>query len=216
MRVTAWRAAAPLLIAAVISCGRDGTSAKAKPGDDLRRDLAAASAASVELATDAQSYQATRVVSDLEQSERAVPVTRAPVPRPQVQRHSDVAPQQEKAPDPSPQVAVDAPTAPEPQQPEVATNDAPTVPTVAPRPSPVPVEYPAASGRQGEGAGADGRTGPGSGIGGIIGVIIRGGGIGGDDHCVPNTRGRPGWPALPHPNPIPMRGGRIIRPRVRR
>ncbi len=215
MRVTAWRAAAPLLIAGVIACGRDGSSANAKPGDDLRRDLAAASAASVQLATEAQAYQATRVVSDLEQSERAVPVTRAPAPRPVVQRHTDVAPQEEKAPDPSPQVAVEAPTAPEPQEPEVAANDAPAVPTVAPRPSPVPVEYPA-SGRQGEGAGAEGRTGSGSGIGGIIGIIIRGGGIGDDDHCVPNTRGRPRWPALPHPNPIPMQGGRIIRPRIRR
>jgi hypothetical protein len=46
------------------------------------------------------------------------------------------------------------------------------------------VEYPAAGG------GSRGATGTASGpdMGGIIGVIIRGGGVG-DDHCVP--RGRP-------------------------
>jgi hypothetical protein len=181
MRTTAWLVVVPVLVLGV-GCGRGSSNAKVSVSDDLQKDLAAASSASLELANGSKGYQPMRFVSALEQSETAVPIQRRPVKRPVV-RNETAAETEQKAPDPTPQVAVDAPKAPEPEQPAVA-NDAPTVPTVAPRPAPVPVEYPAAGG------GSRGATGPASGpdMGGIIGVIIRGGGVG-DDHCVP--RGRP-------------------------
>jgi hypothetical protein len=191
MASSAWRFALPLLVAAV-SCGRSN-SRTAKLNDDLQRDLTAAAASGLELASGAQGYKPMRFVSPIEQGESAVPVQRRPTRRPVVAQHTGVDQEQQKAPDPAPQDVVEAPKAPEPQQ-TAPASDVPSVPTVAPRPAPLPVEYPAeGSSRGATGAG----SGPGTDIGTIIGVVIRGGGVG-DDHCVP-PRGRPrgGIPLFP-------------------
>ena len=203
MRTSAWRSILPVVLIVGASCGR-GSSNTAKLTDDLQRDLAAASTASIQLANESQGYKPMRFVSAIERGEDAVPVQRRPSPRPVVRNHTSTEPAQEKAPDPSPQVAVEAPKAPEPQQPAPTISDAPTVPVVAPRPAPLPVDYPSSDGGSRGSVGAGGSTGsgrsPGPDIGTIIGVIIRGGAIG-DDHCVPRRvprgpRGlpRPGFP----------------------
>jgi hypothetical protein len=207
MRTTAWLLVVPVL-ALGVGCGRGSSAAKAGVSDDLQKDLAAASSASLELANGSKAYQPTRFVSAIEQSETAVPIQRRPVKRPVV-KNETAAETEQKAPDPAPQAVVDAPKAPEPEQPAVSS-DVPTVPMVAPRPAPVPVEYPAAGG------GSRGATGPANGpdMGGIIGVIIRGGGVGGDDHCVP--RGRPRGGGFPGGRRFPIQSPPTLRPLIQR
>ena len=209
MRPSIWRFAVPTVLLAA-ACGR-GSSHTAKVSDDLQRDLAAASSASLELANGSKGYKPMQTVSAIEQGEHALPVQRRPTPRPVVQHHADATPQEQKAPDPAPQNVVDEPKAPEPQQPAsepATTSDAPSVPVVAPRPAPVPVDYPSSGSGNRGGAG----PGPGTDIGGVIGVILRGG-IG-DDHCDPHPRTRPRGRGLPFP--FPLQTAPVVRPRMHR
>lgn len=182
MRST-WRMVT-LVLAAGVSCGR-GDNEASKLSEDLQKDLAAASSASMALASAAQGYQPMRFVSEIEQVKRAEPVARRPEPKPVVHDHSAAEAQQERAPDPAPMPVVETPKAPEAEQP-AETSDAPRVPSVAPRPAPMPVDYPADVGSGGT-AGPGTREGPD--LGTIIGVIIRGGVLD-PGHCPPR-RGRP-------------------------
>jgi hypothetical protein len=157
--------------------------------DDLQKDLASSSAR-IELAGQAGA-QPMRFVSELEQVRAAEPVERTRTPRrvaaqtagtddqntPAVAPESKQELQVAEAPAP-------APTAPAPT-PEVSA-----VPSVAPRPVALPVELPADGGRGYGGYGTGrGAEGIGVGIGDVIGVVIRGGGVG-PDHCPPRRRPR--------------------------
>jgi len=224
MKRLAWRIAVTVVVAGV-ACGRGAGDRESAMNADLKRDLAAASAVGVELANSAQGYRAAQVVSAIEQSEQALPVQRRPIRKPSVRQPSSSDAETQKAPDPAPDVAVESPRAPEPQQPDAGAADAPTVPVVAPRPAPLPVEYPSAEGnRRGSTAGEEGGIGSGPDLGTVIGVIIRGGGIG-DDHCVPRRPPRsgprgngfpiPGTIFNPGGTPQTIRGVPIRRPRGR-
>lgn len=186
MRTSLVRLFVPLAILAAACDGGDSQSASLSA--DLKQDLAAASAPKLELASAAGDYQPMRFVSELEQTNLSTPVKRAPTPRP------------EPTPAPKP---VDEPT-PEPQ-PEAQVAEAPqvdeavsAVPSVAPRPSALPVDVPSTQGVGNSDGQVFGRGGDrGADIGGIIGVVIRGGGVG-PDHCPPRRRGgRRPFPILP-------------------
>ena len=171
--------------AATLALGIAGCSKPAKQASasaDLQRDLKLASTSSLDLAS--------------EQSKASFPLTEIPV-----ESKPQRAPTIKKAPGPkavrSPRPTVKA--APEPEvaaateTQQVATTEPapapveqntpePAAPAV-PRPSPVPVSAPS-------GGRSTGDDGVGAVMGGIIGVIIRGGGVDGDN-CEPHGRGRP-------------------------
>lgn len=175
------------------ACGGGDLQSASIP-DDLKQDLAAASAPKLELASAAGDYQPMRFVSDIEQTELSTPVKRAPKPRPMPAPTSSPQPQDQPAPAPEPEAQV----AEAPQAPQVAEAVS-AVPSVAPRPSALPVDMPSTQGvgdRDGQVFGRGGDRG--ADIGGIIGVVIRGGGVG-PDHCPPRRRGgrRPPFPILP-------------------
>lgn len=171
------------------ACG--GSPATGDLPDDLKQDLAAtaASSSTLELANGSTGYQPMRFVSDIEQTDASTPVERAPSPRPvRVPRPTAAPapePEQAPSPEPTPEVQVaEVAQSPEPQ-PEVSS-----VPMVAPRPAALPVDVPSTQvADRGEGRGGGiGRGDDGVGIGGVIGVVIRGGGVG-PDHCPPRRRG---------------------------
>lgn len=158
-------------------------------GDDLKADLAA-SASSIELAGQADRAQSLQVVSALEQGRNAEPVERTRTPRRVAAQSADLTQQDKTSPAPEvrqetmvAEVQSEAPQAPQPA-PEVSS-----VPMVAPRPASLPVEVPADGGGRGLGSGGigTGDAGAGIGIGDMIGVVIRGGGVG-PDHCPPPRR----------------------------
>jgi hypothetical protein len=205
--------------AMALACAGDGkerTTNELSP--DLSKDLQLASAASVELATGAQGYERTRVVSAIEAEpagRRPTPTAKAPKPR----RANPPRPVPKRVPKQEPaaasveesetvatavQVADDSPAepavaaapdgaeqAPADQPTDGAGNDPAPEPLPAPRPTPVPVSYPGPD-RYPDGGGGDG---VGTVIGTVIGVVIRGGGVG-VDHCdeheVRRRRGRGG------------------------
>ena len=174
------------LVIATTACG---SSKDAGPlADDLKRDLEASSA-QLELAG-ASNAQPMRFVSELEQGKTSQPVERSRAPRRVATSTTGVQPKEQTSPAPEVQQQVqvaqavsDAAQSPQPSP------DAPTVPMVAPRPSSLPVDVPTdgmrGNGRDGVG---NGDYGGGIGIGDVIGVVIRGGGVG-PDHCVPRRRG---------------------------
>jgi hypothetical protein len=189
MRITLSRALVPLS-AALFACSGDGRSLS----DDLKKDLEA-SASSIELAGQPDTYQPMRFVSELEQGKTAEPVERTRTPRRVAARTAGVDKDETTSPAPEAtqdlqvaEVTSEAPQAPQP------TPDAPSVPSVSPRPASLPVDVPAERGRRegsvGVGRGTDGT---GIGIGDIIGVVIRGGGVG-PDHCPPPRGRRPRGP----------------------
>lgn len=189
MRTSLVRVMVPLAVFAAACDGGDARSASLP--DDLKQDLAAASAPKLELANGAADYKPMRFVSDLEQTNVATPVTRAPTPRPVRTPAPAPQPQEQPAPQPEAQVAV----APQPPQVEEAVS---AIPSVAPRPSAIPVDVPSTQGSGDYDGQVFGRGGDrGEGIGGIIGVVIRGGGVG-PDRCAPRRRGgRRPFPILP-------------------
>ncbi len=171
--------------AAVVACSGSGPAI----GDDLKADLEA-SKSTIELASQAAGAQPLRFVSELEQGKNAEPVERTRTPRRVATASTGTAPENETTPTPEPQqetlvatVESVAPQAPQPT-PEVSS-----VPMVAPRPASLPVEVPAEGSGRGLGAGGigNGDAGAGIGIGDMIGVVIRGGGVG-PDHCPPRGR----------------------------
>ena len=188
-----------LPLALLVACGAD--DAAPRVSDDLRADLRLASSGSMELASAVG--RDSMVVSAIERSPARV-ASPAATPRGSATPRVRV-PRPEPAPEPAP---TPAPAA-APEEPEViAEAPAPTDLPAATRP--VPVSFPAGGGVGAEGA--RGGDGPGMGevVGTVIGVVIRGGGVG-DDHCIPRGRrgrGRPG-PVL---TGIPGRTGGLPSP----
>jgi hypothetical protein len=161
--------------------------------DDLKQDLAAASASGGDLAAAPQSYQRMRFVSSVERSRAGTPSKRiatahhrakaAPTRRPSPEVAS------EAAPDPMDAMVAEAPTPV--STPEAATVE-PTVvahqPTI--EPASAPSTAPAGSGGE-VGGGSRGHGGGWGGIlGGLIGGVVIRGGIGSVDKCDPRTDGR--------------------------
>ncbi len=185
MRVVIAAIGVVALVAA--GCGGKGDSALA---DDLKADLDA-SKSQIELANRAAASQAVRFVSELEQGKSAEPVQRTRTPRRVAAQSAGFVPEDKTSPAPEvrqetqvAEVPSEVQQAPQPQ-PEVSS-----VPMVAPRPASLPVDVPSDGGR-GVGAGGigNGDGGSGIGIGDVIGVVIRGGGVG-PDHCPPRRRPR--------------------------
>lgn len=180
--------AVALSIVTIAGCGGSGRDAVS---DELRRDLEA-SAASLELANPSAG-QPMRFVSELEQGKEAEPVERTRTPRRVAARTAGVQQNETTSPMPEAQQELQVAVAPSESQAPQPVPDAPSVPSVAPRPASLPVDVPAEAGR-GEGSWGTGRgqDGSGIGIGDVIGVVIRGGGVG-PDHCPPRGR-RPRGP----------------------
>lgn len=182
------------MAALALACGRGSSTTDATLADDLKRDLEAASASSVELAATARDYQQTRVVSAIESPRSSAPVRRRSVRRPVAQPVAANEPEIAKAPDPAPENRVDVA---EPQPAEEAPApaiDTPTNVAVSPRPTPVgsaPATTDAGSGGVGGGSRGGGLGGVGEAIGTIIGVVVVRGGSGGIDHCDPRRDRRP-------------------------
>lgn len=173
------------LVSAAAACGGRGDAGPL--AEDLRRDLEAASA-KLDLANQSDA-RPMLVVSELEQGKTAAPVERVRQPRRVAAQTAGTQPEQTTSPSPEPQqelqvatVTSEAPQAPQP------TPDVPTVPMVAPRPASLPVDVPNVGGRGNGSVGVGtGDYGGGIGIGDVIGVVIRGGGVG-PDHCPPPRR----------------------------
>jgi hypothetical protein len=179
------RLVVPLAVFAA-ACGPDA-SKSSQIGDDLKHDLEASSA-TLELASPTANYKPMRFVSELEQTNNATPVERVRAPRHVATKNASTQDQQTESPTPeAPSEVQVAQTPSESPQSPTPSNDVPTVPIVAPRPAALPVDYPAADG-SGRGRSGRGEGTTGIGIGDVIGVVIRGGGVG-DDHCVPPRRG---------------------------
>jgi len=169
--------------------------------EDLKRDLAVASASAGDLATAPTAYQPTRFVSGVEMARSKVTVPHMVATKrrtPKVKRAEAVSkPADDVVADPA--VASNEALGPAPAP--VATPSAPTVePTVIvqqPTTESAPAPEQPSTGRTdggGRGDGGIGDRGRGSGIGGILGgiigaVVIRGG-HGGVDKCDPRTDGR--------------------------
>lgn len=198
MRTSLMRMLVPIALVAT-ACGR-GASDSSALTDDLRKDLEASSSAAPELAGAPRSAGMS-VVSDIEQVKGSAPVERARAPRKVAARAASLEQDESESPAPEPANEVQVAEAPaETPQAPAPESDVPTVPSVAPRPAALPVDVP----YQGTGGGGygDGRIGTGrgdgrgAGIGDVIGIVIRGGGVG-PDHCPPRRRGRPRFPILP-------------------
>jgi hypothetical protein len=187
---TNWKVSALSLVLVLGACSRREESAAALP-DDLKKDLAVASASGGDLAIAPQGYQRARFVSAIEQSRAAQPAR-----RPKSAHHalhamvthvSASATTTDAAPEPAMDVASEAP---EPVATPAETAPEPTA-EVAPHPSPEPVRQAGAS--EEIGAGDRGRgSGLGGLLGGIIGAVVIRGGHGGIDKCDPRHEGRGG------------------------
>ena len=196
MRTSIVRLIVPIAFA-VSACAK-GVGDAGQLSDDLRKDLEASTASKPELANASGAFQPMRFVSDIEQSNTSEPVERTRSPRRVAARSANLEQNETESPAPETQQEIqvaqtpsDAPQAPAPE------SDVPTVPMVAPRPAPMPVDVPSMEG-MGRGGIGGGRRGEGRGvdIGDIIGVVIRGGGVG-PDHCPPRRRGRGRFPINP-------------------
>lgn len=197
--------------ALAVACGRGKTNDKTALNADLKRDLEAASATSVELANTSGDYKPTRFVSAIESPATSAPVRHKNVRRPVAKPASAGAGQVAKAPDPAPENKVDVAEPEKSTETPAPTIDTPTNVAVTPRPTPVgsaPAPTDAGSGGVGGGSSGGGLGGIGEAIGTVIGVVIIRGGGGGIDHCDPRTEGRPArGPGVMFPDPrIPSRG----------
>lgn len=179
--------------ALAVACGRGNSKDQTALSADLKRDLAAASASSVELASTAREYQPARFVSAIESPETSAPVRRRNVRHPVV-RHTAANEQNvAKAPDPATETKVDVAEPTPSTEAPAPTIDTPTNVAVTPRPTPVgtaPASTDVGSGGVGGGSRGGGLGGIGEAIGTVIGVVIIRGGAGGVDHCDPRTEGR--------------------------
>ncbi|MBX6333141.1 MAG: hypothetical protein IRY91_14940 [Gemmatimonadaceae bacterium] len=146
---------------AAVACGKSKPAANASLNDQLRSDLDRAAAPTSEIV--ASRYRATQVVSPVE-------LGMAPAPR------ASAAPQKRVThrAKPSAKPTVEPVAA-------VALDPSPTPTVVASAPAPEPTS--AGTSPTGDATKAGQEPHHGGGIGGIIGVIIRGGTIGDDDHC---------------------------------
>ena len=178
------------------ACSRDAGTNRGM-SDELRKDLEASTAAKPELANAGGAYQPMRFVSDLEQARQAETVQRNRTPRRVAAQTANLDQSETTSPAAAPREEIQVAQAPSPTtQSPAPESDVPRVPSVAPRPSPLPVDVPSTEG-YGRGSSGIGRgDGRGVDIGDVIGVVIRGGAVG-DDHCVPRRRGRGRFPILP-------------------
>jgi hypothetical protein len=201
-----------LPVAAIaVACGRGKSSDQSALNADLKRDLQAASASGVELASTAREYQPTRFVSAIESPKSSAPVrrrnVRRPVARPAAAAENEVA----KAPDPAPENKVTVAEAEPATETPAPAIDTPTQVAVSPRPTPVgsaPASTDVGSGGAGGGSRGGGLGGIGEAIGTVIGVVIIRGGAGGVDHCDPRTDRRPTNGPVAYPDPrVPTRAG---------
>lgn len=146
--------------------------------DDLASDLKRASAGSDLTLASGQHSKAQTTVSAIEQ-------VNPQVIKPTTAGRSTTSYRRTTKPNPQPApVAVRTTTDPGPaviEAPAPANEVVAEAPAPAPRPHAIPVDMPA-------GAGANPGSGAGSGIGTVIGVVIRGGVVGGD-HCDPRQDG---------------------------
>jgi hypothetical protein len=201
--------------ALAVACGRGKSPEQTALTADLKRDLEAASASSVELASTARDYQPTRFVSAIESPRSSAPVRRRNVRRPVARPAAAVDNHVAKTPDPAPENKVEVAEIEQSTEAPAPAIDTPTNVAVTPRPTPVgsaPATTDAGSGGIGGGSRGGGLGGIGEAIGTVIGVVVIRGGAGGIDHCDPRTDRRPtnGPIALPDPR-IPTRaGGGII------
>jgi hypothetical protein len=160
------------LVFAAACSGKD----KSSMSDDFKKDLERASTASEITLPSAQPAQ--QVVSDIERT--TPPAPRRVAQSQRVAKHKP-APTHTPAPVEVQQgdVSTEVETAPSEPAPAPVTQD----PLPSPRPQPV------ASTGAGTGEAGQGRGHGGIGIGDIIGVVLRGGVVDGDD-CDPRTEGR--------------------------
>jgi hypothetical protein len=196
---------ATLLLALLfVACSKRPEPTASLP-DDLKKDLAAASASTSQLATAPQSYQRMRFVSDIERTHAAVPLSRPKVSR----RHERMTASKHASGDPVVSMAshtletVETPAAAPAQEPAMV---------VAAQPAPEPMVM--QSGGHSDAGVSDQGRGIGSILGGILaGVVIRGGHAG-PDKCDPRTDGRARGPisdrpdfGMPLPTGQPIFGG---------
>ena len=171
--------------------------------EDLKRDLAAASAPAGDLTVAPRAYERTRFVSDVEMARVKTPVTHAVASKhrtPPVRRAEPVS---KPASDvvAEPKVASNEATAPAPapvSAPEAINTDPVVIaqqPSEPSAPAPAPTAGRGDDGR-GAGHGGIGERSRGGGLGGlfggIIGAVVIRGGHGGVDKCDPRTDGRRG------------------------
>ena len=116
-----------LILAPIAAITLAACSGKPEVDDQLRRDLEAASAGSIELAP---MGAGTKVVSGIEQPRRAVPRPTAPRPKAPPMESERVAQSPDPAAVPDPRVAQQAPASSEP----VATRPVSNRPAVSPPP----------------------------------------------------------------------------------
>lgn len=165
---------APFLAMYALACGGSGRGTDA----ELSKDLALASAESLELASE-QSVGVAQVVSSIELGSAGGPA-RAKVPTKRARARVAPSPQADvEVSEPSPStLPVPVPTKAEGE--DIAIDSRPS-----PRPQPMPVVYPG-----GNQAGTDDQRGDGGGDGegGSVGVVIRGGGVGRDKCEIHNRR----------------------------
>ena len=185
--------AATLSLAVLLGACSRKEEPTATLSDDLKRDLAAASAPG-DLAGAPQSYQRMRFVSDLERPRAAEPAKRPKVTRNPIRPTVRQAPKAETVADVATEkeTVAEAPAQPAVSEPVSAPMPEPMV--ISQRPTPDPVYVPTRGSPGDGGMGERGRNGGVGGIGGILGGIFTGvvirGGHGGVDKCDPRTDGR--------------------------
>ena len=191
--------------------GACGTRQEESTGlsEDLKKDLAVASAPATELATAPTSYQRMRFVSDVERARANTPAkVRVATKRrtPPVRRPEAVAkPAPDVVEEPTVKANEEVAMAPAPEPVQAAPVSEPVVIAQQPsEPAPVPVATPG-NGRVGDGIGdgelGERRRGRGIGglggiLGGMIGAVVIRGGHGGVDKCDPRTDGRRNRPPM--------------------
>jgi hypothetical protein len=206
---TNWNVAALSLGLLAGACGR-GQEQTARLPDDLKKDLAAASVTSGDLAIARPSYQRMRFVSDVEQWKGGAPAKHSAMSHHAIRptaRHRPASEPAGVAPTPVVSMASESPATV--STPAAAAPEAPTV--IAQRPSPEPMNMPAGS--TSEGNVSDGGHGGGLGglLGGLIGAVVIRGGRGGVDHCDPRTDGRARPTVIDRPDfGLPLPTGRTF------
>jgi hypothetical protein len=155
------------------------SSKSATMSDELKKDLATASTSSNAINLGTPQTPGTQVVSAIERTTPPAPRRIAPSQR--VAKHK-AAPRGIPAPVEVQQADVSPVVEPQPE--EVRPTPADPAPLPSPRPQPV-----ATNTGSGRAEGNGGGSGIGSILGGIFTVVIRGGGVDGDN-CDPRTEGR--------------------------
>lgn len=193
----------PMTLFALACGGHSKQEKSAALSDDLRSDLARAAAPTSDLAS--SQFRPQQVVSNIELGNAPAPHVMHSASRASRAHTTRRTPRAKPKSAPTVEAVKAVTTEPAPQPTTIAVAPAPA-PTAGPRPEPNPVAYPSGSGSDTEG------EHHGGGIGGVIGVIIRGGTIGDDDHCEIHPGGR--VPVMINSRiPIPIGRGTFPGPR---